>query len=57
MTAPKFVTALFLSALAYAAPLPSNLIANLPGRTTISLNGPWHAIVDPYETGLGERYY
>lgn len=35
----------------------ANLIANVPGRKTTSLNGPWHAIVDPYETGLSERYY
>jgi len=36
---------------------PAILITNIPGRKTTSLNGPWHAIVDPYETGLGERYY
>jgi beta-glucuronidase len=35
----------------------SNLIANIPGRTHINLNGTWRAIVDPYETGTGARFY
>jgi beta-glucuronidase len=34
-----------------------SLLANISGRTTISLDGTWHIIVDPYETGLGEHYY
>jgi beta-glucuronidase len=29
-----------------------NLITNLPARRTISLNGKWQYIVDPYETGF-----
>jgi beta-glucuronidase len=33
------------------------LIANVGARTTTSLNGAWHYIVDPYESGLGARYY
>jgi len=33
------------------SPSPSNLIANIPGRTTVSLNGAWRAIVDPFENG------
>ena len=28
------------------------LLTSVDHRTTISLNGPWHAIVDPYDTGL-----
>lgn len=48
---------LLLVIAAGASPAPSNLITNIPGRTTISLNGDWHIIVDPYENGLGERYY
>jgi beta-glucuronidase len=38
---------------AYAAgpSTPSTLIANIPGRTTMSLNGAWHAIVDPFDNG------
>jgi beta-glucuronidase len=35
----------------------TNLIGNLAGRKTISLNGTWRIIVDPYETGLGSRYF
>jgi beta-glucuronidase len=33
------------------------LIADVGGRTTTSLNGAWHYIIDPYESGLGARYY
>src|ERR1700730_1353288 len=33
------------------------LIQNIPNRTIISLNGSWHYIVDPYETGLKARFY
>ncbi len=36
----------------YAAAGPASSINNIPNRTTISLNGSWHYIVDPYETGL-----
>lgn len=36
---------------------PSVAIANVSGRTTISLDGTWNTIVDPYETGLGSRFY
>jgi beta-glucuronidase len=43
--------------LASAADQPAPLISNTSGRTTIPLNGPWHIIVDPYETGLRARYY
>jgi beta-glucuronidase len=35
----------------------SPLLGNVPGRTSVSLNGTWRIIVDPYETGLSERYY
>ena len=41
----------------YAAAGHSELINNIPNRATISLNGPWHFIVDPYETGLNARFY
>ncbi|PYY08013.1 MAG: beta-glucuronidase, partial [Acidobacteria bacterium] len=40
-----------------AAEHPAALIENITNRTTISLNGPWHIIVDPYETGLRARFY
>jgi beta-glucuronidase len=42
---------LLMAGLAYAAPVPSTLIANVSGRTTISLNGSWHVVVDPFDNG------
>ena len=36
---------------------PSALIANAAGRTSISLDGTWNSITDPYESGLGSRFY
>jgi len=50
---------LFLTAAApgYAVSGDHPLINNIPNRTTISLNGSWHFIVDPYETGLHSRFY
>jgi beta-glucuronidase len=52
-----FVAVNLATSLSAAAPAPSNVIANLHARTTISLNGVWRVIIDPYETGLGARYY
>lgn len=40
-----------------ADPKPATLIANIPGRDVQSLNGTWHFIVDPYETGVGQRFW
>ena len=48
---------LTLVSFGYAAPNPSVLIHNIPNRTTISLDGPWQAIIDPYETGLNARFF
>jgi beta-glucuronidase len=36
---------------------PQTAIGNVAGRTTISLDGNWNTIIDPYETGLGSRFY
>ena len=47
---------LFSSLGSAAANLPA-LIQDIPNRATTSLNGPWQAIVDPYETGLNARFY
>ncbi|MBZ5657046.1 MAG: beta-glucuronidase [Acidobacteriia bacterium] len=33
------------------------LMANVPGRKTASLNGAWHIVVDPLESGLNAGYY
>ena len=35
----------------------SILIQNLSGRNTFSLNGKWHYIMDPYETGYYDFRY
>jgi beta-glucuronidase len=48
---------LLSAALAFAAPAPANLITNIPNRTRQNLDGSWNAIVDPYEIGLGSRFY
>ena len=55
----SFVFFLFLLMAIGAAgqPAPANLIANVSGRSTISLNGPWKAIIDPYEVGTHLRFY
>ncbi len=45
------------SAFCASEPAPANLIGNIIGRKTISLNGAWRIIVDPYENGLGSRYF
>jgi beta-glucuronidase len=42
---------------AIANPKPATLITNILGRDSQSLNGTWHIIVDPYETGLGSRFW
>ena len=34
-----------------AMPAPSGLIANIEYRSTVSLDGPWHVIIDPYDSG------
>jgi beta-glucuronidase len=33
------------------------LIANIPGRTTVNLDGAWHAIVDPFDNGKSSRFF
>ena len=55
----KYTIAIVLlsAAFASAAPAPSNLIANIPARTRQNLDGNWNVIVDPYEIGLGSRFY
>ncbi len=47
---------MFSSLGSVATDLPA-LIQDIPNRATTSLNGPWQAIIDPYETGLNARFY
>lgn len=35
----------------------TNLLTNIPNRDVMSLNGPWHYIIDPYETGFYNYRY
>jgi beta-glucuronidase len=48
---------LVFAGLAYATPVPSTLITNIERRTTISLNGAWRAIVDPFDNGTSGAFY
>lgn len=36
---------------------PAVLLADPPSRKTVSLDGTWNTIVDPYESGISSRYY
>ena len=54
----SLTVALLLSPVfALAAAAPNTLITNISGRTTITLNGSWPVIVDPIESGLGNKFY
>jgi beta-glucuronidase len=55
-----------VSSIAFASPQsqqpdavkpPQDLVANIPNRTTISLDGVWRSIVDPYEGGMHSRFW
>lgn len=46
-----------LTGLSFAQTAPSNLITNIPGRVTTSLDGTWNTIVDPYEGGVHAHFY
>ena len=46
-----FVVSIFANGATAAEPQPSPLIMNIENRKTISLNGTWHYIVDPYDNG------
>jgi beta-glucuronidase len=45
------------TASSFSSPSAAPLIANVAGRTAISLDGTWNSIIDPYESGLGSRFY
>src|SRR5580765_7495705 len=48
---------LLLVSSAMGAITPSDLIANIPGRTTVNLDGAWHAIVGPFENGQPRGFF
>lgn len=52
------LAALLLSSLCLSAQSAQpNAIANVSNRTTVGLDGTWNTIIDPYETGLGSRFF
>lgn len=56
-TLTKFIMPLALSLLAAADAGAQELIANVYGRQTQSLNGKWDAIVDLYDQGRKNKIY
>jgi len=53
----RFLIVLTLLAASCSAQSPAPLIADPETRTTISLDGTWSSIVDPYESGIPSRYF
>jgi beta-glucuronidase len=47
----------FLASIAVGQVNSAGLIGGATNRTAISLDGTWNTIVDPYESGIGSRYY
>src|SRR5258708_37224351 len=45
------------AAIPYALPQQTDLITNTEARKTVSLDGQWRMIVDPYETGYYDYRY
>lgn len=52
-----FCLFLVLFTTCYSVNAQENLIVNTLGRETISLNGTWHYIIDPYGTGFYDYRY
>lgn len=52
-----FVFSIFCFLFIYVHIFALDLITNIDGRNTISLNGHWEYIVDPYETGYYDYRY
>src|SRR5258708_5247792 len=58
MRVPRFSTALLCLLPAFAlfsaqSQTPSTVLSEASQRQSMSLNGPWHYIVDPYRNGFG----
>jgi beta-glucuronidase len=53
----RILTAVFLLVTPALAQVLATLIADPGSRTTISLDGTWSSIVDPYESGIPSRYF
>src|SRR5947208_9190477 len=50
-------TVLLAGICSYAQSGPPTAIGSVGSRTTISLDGTWNTIIDPYESGVGARFY
>ena len=53
----RILPAFFLLVVSSFAQAPAPLIADTDSRTTVSLDGNWSSIVDPYESGISSRYF
>jgi beta-glucuronidase len=53
----RILPAFLLMAVQLMAAQSPAAIADVAARTTVSLDGSWNVIVDPYETGVGSRIY
>ncbi|WP_193164267.1 glycoside hydrolase family 2 protein [Microbulbifer hainanensis] len=53
----KLIMLLAMSLMALSAMATDNLIVNTESRESVSLNGTWHYILDPYETGFYNYRY
>ena len=51
------IAVFWIPSLALGAPSPPTAIANVAARRSISLNGTWRVIIDPYDTGFDHRLY
>jgi beta-glucuronidase len=47
----------FLCLPVFAQIIPAPLIADPPSRASMSLDGMWNTIIDPYETGMSSHFY
>ena len=54
---PVLICILLLTAFTAAQAQQIGLIANLDGRKTVSLDGQWKTIIDPYEAGYYDYRY
>ncbi len=53
----RCVLVLLLTGWLHASPAPSTLIVNVSGRATVSLDGAWRAIVDPFDNGKSVGFF
>jgi beta-glucuronidase len=53
----RILPVFLLLAVSSFAQAPAPLVADPGSRTTVSLDGNWSSIVDPYESGISSRYF